>query len=319
MVQDEQRFVNACLELDITSYQLSAFARTHKTTVDAVLRLAWGLILRSFTGSNQVCFGYQTVGRDDSLLGMRHAVGSFANTIACSYELPTYTPLTLSLQMVEEQLQNSLPHQHFTMAELQHAMGTKGGERLFNSCLTFTEEPSGLNSKFTTRTSFELKPISLQQTFDVDVVINTRFAAGKLVVDIGQRVMSPEQSINVANTFGKAVRAILSTPNTSVGLVDLFSDRDYAQIVAWDTESPPEIDEQSQSVVHELISKQAAIQPSSQAICSWDGTFTYLQLEECATKLAHHLVDAGVGPHSVVPVVMDKCKLAPVAMVAVLK
>jgi non-ribosomal peptide synthetase component F len=315
----ELGFVNTCVELDITSYQLSGFSRTQKTTVDAVLRLAWGLILRCFTGSSQVCFGFQTVGRDDSILGMRHAVGSFSNTVACSYELATYSPVAGALEMVEEQLLTCLPHQHFTLAELQHGMGMKGGDRLFNSCLTFTEELAGLNSKFTTRTSFELKPISLQQTFDVDVVINTRFTAGKLTVDIGQRVMSPEQSVNVANTFGRAIRAILASPNTSIGLVDLFSDRDFAQILAWEAESPPEIEEQAQTVVHDLISRQVTIQPSSQSICSWDGSLTYLELEEEATKLAHHLVDAGVGPHSVVPVVMDKCKLAPVAMIAVLK
>ncbi|KAK4237065.1 hypothetical protein C8A03DRAFT_34994 [Achaetomium macrosporum] len=319
VLPDELRFVNTCVELDITSYQLSGFTRTQKTTVDAVLRLAWGLILRCFTGSNQVCFGFQTLGRDDSILGMRHAVGSFSNTVTCSYELGAHTSLAAALQMVEEQLLASLPHQHFTLAELQHGMGMKGGERLFNSCLTFTEEPAGLNSKFTTRTSFELKPISLQQTFDVDVVMNTRFMAGKLVVDIGQRVLSPEQAINVAHTFGTAVRAILRSPNVSIGLVDLFTDRDYAQILAWDAEAPPQAVEQAQDVVHELISRQAAIQPSSQAICSWDGSLTYLQLEEEATKLAHHLVDAGVGPHCVVPVVMDKCKLAAAAMVAVLK
>ncbi|KAK3299574.1 uncharacterized protein B0H64DRAFT_355769 [Chaetomium fimeti] len=315
----ELGFVNTCVELDITSYQLSGFTRTQKTTVDAVLRLAWGLILRCFTGSNQICFGFQTVGRDDSILGMRHAVGSFSNTIACAYELATYSPVAAALQMVEEHLLTCLPHQHFTLAELQHGMGMKGGDRLFNSCLTFTEEPAGLNSKFTTRTTSELKPISLQQTFDVDIVVNTRFTAGKLTVDIGQRVMSPEQSVNVANTFGGAIRAILASPNTSVGLVDLFSDRDYAQILAWEAESPPEVEEQAQNVVHDLVSRQATIQPASQAICSWDGSLTYLQLEEEATRLAHHLVDAGVGPHSVVPVVMDKCKLAPVAMVAVLK
>jgi non-ribosomal peptide synthetase component F len=319
ILPDELRFVNTCVELDITSYQLSGFARTQKTTIDSVLQLAWALILRCFTGSNQVCFGFQTAGRDDSIMGMRHAVGSFSNTIACSYDLTTYSPVITALRMVEEQFLNSLPHQHFTMTELQHGMGMKGGDRLFNSCLTFTEEPAGLNSKFTTRTSFELKPISLQQTFDVDLVVNTRFTAGKLTVDIGQRVMSPEQSINVASTFGKAIRAILASPNTTIGLIDLFSDRDYAQILAWEAESPPHIDEQAQVVVHDLISRQATIQPASQAICSWDGSLTYLQLEEEATKLAHHLVDAGVGPHSVVPVVMDKCKLAPVAMVAVLK
>ncbi|KAL2157320.1 hypothetical protein VTH06DRAFT_6258 [Thermothelomyces fergusii] len=315
----ELGFVNTGVELDITSYQLSGFARTHKCTIDAVLRLAWGLVLRCFTGSNLVCFGFQTLGRDDSILGMRHAVGSFSNTVICSYQLAAYGTIAAGLRMVEEHLAACLPHQHFTLAELQHAMGMKGGERLFNSCLTFTEEPAGLNSKFTTRTSFELKPISLQQSFDVDVVVNTRFTGGKLIVDIGQRVMSPEQSVNVANTFGKAIRAILSSPNAPIGLVDLFSDRDYAQILAWEAESPPEFKEPVQSVVHDLISRQAKMRPSSQAICSWDGSFTYLELEEEATRLAHHLVDIGVGPHSVVPVVMDKCKLAPVAMIAVLK
>ncbi|KAK0610097.1 hypothetical protein B0T17DRAFT_545875 [Bombardia bombarda] len=316
---NEQRFVNACLDLEISSYELSTFSRTHKTTISAVLRLAWGIILRCFTGQTNVSFGYQTMGRDDSVEELRYAVGSFANTVTCNYELSSYSPLTFMLEMVDEQMAASLPHQHFTLAELHNAMGMKGSERLFNSCLTFTEEPAGLNSKFTTRTSFELKPVSLQQSFDMDVVINTRFSGGKLVVDMGQRIMSPEQAVNVANTFGKAIRTILTTPSATVGMVDLFSDRDYAQILAWNAESPAASTVQAPVVIHELVAKQAALQPTSQAICSWDGSLTYEQLEQEATKLAHHLVDAGVGPHSVVPVVMEKGRLAPVAMLAVLK
>ncbi|KAJ4289951.1 hypothetical protein N0V88_006749 [Collariella sp. IMI 366227] len=323
---EEQCFVNTCLELDITLYQLSSFARKWGISVDAILRLAWGIVLRSFTGSNQVCFGFQTVGRDDTTIGMRQAVGSFANVVPCSYDLSPSNPvfkkdktLIKALHMVEEQLLISLPEQHFTLAEMQHAMGTKGGERLFNSCLTFTEEPGGLNSKFTTRKSFELKAISLQQTFDVDVVINTRFTANKLVVDIGQRVMSPEQAVGVANTFGTAICAIIENHGHAVAQVNLFSKRDQAQIMAWDAEYPVHIREQKQAVVHDLIRRQASSRPSAEAICSWDGSLTYMELEEEATKLAHYLVEAGVGPHSVVPVVMDKCKLAPVAMIAVLK
>ncbi|KAK1753338.1 hypothetical protein QBC47DRAFT_416024 [Echria macrotheca] len=316
---EEQRFTNACLDLEVTSYDLSAFARSQRTTVDAILRLAWGLVLRCFTGSDSVCFGYQTSGRDDSIEGIRHAVGSFANTIACNYELSAFSPLSLCLQMVEDHLTTCLPHQNFTMAELRHAMGMKGGDRLFNSCLTFTEEPGGLNSKFTTRTNFELKAASLQQTFDVDVVMNTRFSAGKLTVDIGQRIMPAEQALSVASTFGKAVRSILATPNSTVGVVDLFTDRDYAQILAWDAKTKTGNSAQSETVVHELISKHASLQPESQAVCSWDGTFTYAELDEEATKLGHYLVDQGVGSHSVVPVAMDKCRFAPLAMLAVLK
>ncbi|KAK3317543.1 hypothetical protein B0T19DRAFT_293542 [Cercophora scortea] len=319
LVPEERRFVSACLDLDITSLELSAFSRSHKTTTAAVLRLAWGLVLRCFTGRDSVCFGYQTSGRDDSVDELLHAGGSFANTVACNYELDSYSLLSSMLQVAEEQMEASLPHQHFTVAEIQHAMGTKGGERLFNSCLTFTEEPAGLNSKFTTRTSFELKPVSLQQTFDMDIVMNTRYSSGKLVVDIGQRIMTPEQALDVANTFGKAIQAILAIPKSSVGMVNLFSDRDYAQIVAWNADSTPTLEVPAHSVIHGLIAKQAALQPGAQAVCSWDGAFTYRELEDTATRLAHHLVDLGVGPNSVVPVVMHKSRLAPVAMLAVLK
>ncbi|KAK3385753.1 hypothetical protein B0H63DRAFT_473533 [Podospora didyma] len=319
IVPEEHKFVNDCVDLEITASELTAFSRSHKTSTAAILRLAWGLVLRCFTGVNTVSFGFQTLGRDESIQGIRYAVGSFANTVACNYDLSSYTPLNLALQMAEDQMTASLPHQHFTMAELQHAMGMKGGEHLFNSCLTFTEEPAGLNSKFTTRTNFELKPVSLQQTFDVDVVVNARFSSGNLMADIGQRVMSPEQSRNVAMTFAQAIRAILTMQNTSIGLVDLCTDRDFAQIVEWDAQSTPGIESQTQTMIHELISKQASVQPTEQAVCSWDGGLTYEQLEEEATKLAHHLVDAGVGSHSVVPVVMEKSRLAPLAMLAVLK
>ncbi|KAL0468313.1 hypothetical protein QR685DRAFT_555490 [Neurospora intermedia] len=316
---DEQRFVNSFLDLEITSYELSGFTRSHTTTVDAIVRLAWGLVLRCFTGSNAVCFGYQTSGRDTSISEVQTAVGSFANIVACNYELTSHTSLKMALEVIEDQLTASLPHQHFTMAELEHAMGMKGGEHLFNSCLTFTEEPAGLNSKFTKRTNFELKPLSLRQTSDVDVLFNTRFAGGKLVVDIGQRVMSEEQALNVANTFGKAIRAILSGPQNSIGSVDLFSDRDYAQLLAWGADSPSANSTRVESLVHDLVNKQASAQPNSQAVCAWDGTFTYQQLDEEATTLAHHLVDVGVGPHSVVPVVMEKSRLTIVAILAVLK
>ncbi|EGZ69442.1 hypothetical protein NEUTE2DRAFT_159906 [Neurospora tetrasperma FGSC 2509] len=316
---DEQRFVNSFLDLEITSYELSGFTRSHTTTVDAIVRLAWGLVLRCFTGSNAVCFGYQTDGRDTSISELQTAVGSFANIVACNYDLTPHTSLKMALEVIEDQLTASLPHQHFTMAELEHAMGMKGGEHLFNSCLTFTEEPAGLNSKFTKRTNFELKPLSLKQTSDVDVLFNTRFAGGKLVVDIGQRVMSEEQALNVANTFGKAIRTILSAPQNSIGTVDLFSDRDYAQLLAWGADSPSANSTRVESLVHDLVNKQASAQPNSQAVCAWDGTFTYQQLDEEATTLAHHLVDVGVGPHSVVPVVMEKSRLTIVAILAVLK
>ncbi|KAH8892437.1 non-ribosomal peptide synthetase [Thozetella sp. PMI_491] len=314
----DQKLSNETVDLDLLYQELATFSKAHTTSIDTVLRLAWGLVLRCFSGQRNVCFGYQATGREGSVDGIRNAVGSFANLVLCSYDLAPITSVPAALGMVEEQFQATVPHQYFTPVELYHSMGMRGGEKLFNSCLTFTEEPNGLKSKFAARSNSDLKAVSHQQTFDLDIVLNTRFMDGRLIADISHRILSPEQAQSVANTFGRAIEAILQSYGGSTGALNLFSDKDYAQIVSW-SQDPPDTEGWSKMVVHELVANQASKSPDAEAICAWDGSFTFRQMEEEATKLAHYLSDAGVGHHDVVPVVMEKSRWAPVAMLAVLK
>ncbi len=148
----EQRFSNISVELDRDEAELDSFAKAQAISIDSVLRLAWGLVLRAFTGSQHVCFGYQSMGRHASIEGARHAVGSFANIVPCTYDLSATNSVSECIQLAVEQLEESLDHQHFTIPELHHAIGLKGDERLFNTCLTFTEELTGLKSKFAAAT-----------------------------------------------------------------------------------------------------------------------------------------------------------------------
>lgn len=50
--------------------QLVSAASTH--TLDALFRTAWALVLRCYTGSDEVCFGYQSSGRQEN----RHSLSS---------------------------------------------------------------------------------------------------------------------------------------------------------------------------------------------------------------------------------------------------
>ncbi|KAJ5675353.1 hypothetical protein N7462_008250 [Penicillium macrosclerotiorum] len=71
--------------------------------------------------------------------------------------------------------------------------------------------------------------------------------------------------------------------------------------------------------VHELIAERASSQPDAPAICAWDGELTYGELDQLAARLAHRLVDEGVGPRILVPLCFEKSLWATVAMLGVLR
>ncbi|KAF3765631.1 hypothetical protein M406DRAFT_37891, partial [Cryphonectria parasitica EP155] len=316
---------------DVLFQKVAEFCRAQKTTIGTVLRLAWGLVLRAVTGSSDVCFGYRAPGRSATLEGMRSAVGCFANTIPVSFDLSPFKPLAILLRQVEDGYNAALPHQHITMAEIRHALcdGKKGAGldvQLFNTCFAFTEEPADLHSRFTQPTTLELRNVMNHETTDYDLTINTRFsnATGRLVVDIGHSILSETQAQNITNTFARAVIAILqcASPAAHIGSLDLFSDRDYAQIVEWTNPSDRDT-QQQRTLLHELVFAQSITRPDCKAVCAHDGDLTYLQIEVLAHRLAHVLLEAGVVPkgnsRAAVPVILDKSKWAPVALLAILK
>lgn len=329
----QRRYNNAhIVATDIPFQKVADFCRLHKTTTGTILRLAWGLVLRAITGSNAVCFGYRAPGRSATLEGMRTAIGCFSNTIAIPLDLSSFKPLGLLLRQIEDGYISALPHQHITMAEVRHALcahhkGAGVDVQLFNTCFSFSEEPAELSSTLPGLGNLELRNVMNHETTDCDLTVNVRFrsSTGHLVIDIGHRILSDTQAQNLANTFGRAVSAIIKCTSSAIpiGSLDLFSDRDYAQIVDWTKPGDKDGQQQQRTLLHELVFAQGINRPDSKAICAHDGDLTYLQVELLSHRLAHKLVGAGVVPRghgkAAVPVILDKTKWAPIALLAVLK
>ncbi|OAA72235.1 Amino acid adenylation [Cordyceps fumosorosea ARSEF 2679] len=90
---------------------------------------------------------------------------------------------------------------------------------------------------------------------------------------------------------------------------------DLERIWGWNATVPESVDR----CVHDLIAEVTSRQPSAEAICAWDGTMTYQQLDSHSTRLAHHLVRLGVQPGAIVLLCFEKSLWTPVAMLAVMK
>ncbi|KAK8092189.1 Nonribosomal peptide synthetase 12 [Apiospora kogelbergensis] len=300
------------VDLGIPHQSLVDFAAQYEIEVATVLRVAWGLVLRAYVGSDSVCFGYRTSGRDIPAKGLADAVGCFSNVLACRLHLHPSQAMDELLLVSNENHAESLHHQHVSVHNMQHALGTKGG-RLFNTCLSFGYE-NALHSQSGSRL-YHLKTV---QHSEYDLNVDVNFRNGEVAVDLGHRILNSEQAGHVAHAFGKAIESLMQAPGGSmVKEMNLFNQHDQEQVLRWNGRSKPE-QQKFKGHIHRLIAEHALENSDIQAVCAWDGDLTYGELDELAMTVASHLRNRGVTADSPVPVVVDKSRWAVVAMLGVL-
>ena len=127
--------------------------------------------------------------------------------------------------------------------------------------------------------------------------------------------MSPWQAENVAKTFGKIISSCLEAPFKSIGAIESLSDQDQEQILRWNSVLPvaPEL------CVHTVILSRTLERPHEPAICSWDGTLTYSQLDALSSRLAYRLRSLGIGADDYIPLCFEKSMWMVVSMLGVMK
>lgn len=120
----------------IDAQRIGAFCKTYGFTLSNVIQAAWALVLRCYTGTDDVCFGYLTSGRDIPLFGIENSVGLFINMLVCRLQLDSNHQMLSILQRNESDFIRSLDHQHCSLAEIQHDLGLNR-EPLFNSIVSY--------------------------------------------------------------------------------------------------------------------------------------------------------------------------------------
>lgn len=107
-----------------------------------------------------------------------------------------------------------------------------------------------------------------------------------------------EFAINIAHTFDHVVGNIILNPEKSIREVDFCTERDLWQIRKWNSEYPEEVNR----CIHDIVHDQVLARPSEEAVCAWDGSFTYRELYQLAINVACELEKLGVQPE--VPVAL---------------
>ena len=127
--------------------------------------------------------------------------------------------------------------------------------------------------------------------------------------------MPTEQAKNIASTVDKIITNLLVSPKVDISKSNFLIDRNKSQLAKWNSQPLKPVEKTIHGTIYEIVQRS----PDAEAVCSWDGTLTYAQLDDQACRLASHLASKlGVGPETIVLLCFDKSKWNIVAMLAVL-
>ncbi|MCJ1436746.1 hypothetical protein MMC27_006128 [Xylographa pallens] len=295
--------------------RLSLFCAQNGATLSNVLQLVWSLVLRVFTGNENICFGYITSGRDVPVQGIQDTVGLFISMLVCHLELDDNLEVNKALEQIQADYSDSMGHQAFSLSNMQHEMG--GGQALFNTVFTFQRR---FRSSDTGSDKLEYEVISAYDPGEYPLTVNVEALEQSIDVQFNYWTdfLCEIQVSNISDTFEQILHSIMhpASSRMTVGGITFCSEKQKQQIFDWNDASLPKVER----CVHDIIYQQSQTLPlSAPAICSWDESLTYVKLMSLAKRLAKHLVAFGVGPESYVPLCFEKSTWAVVAILGVLE
>ncbi|TDV49744.1 non-ribosomal peptide synthetase [Actinophytocola oryzae] len=270
----------------------------------SVLFAAHLKVLSVLSGTSRFHTGLVTNGRLETHGGAA-VCGMHLNTLPIGVELTGATWTELVRQVLAEEVA-AWPHRRFPLPEMQRAWG--GGTPLVEVAFTYLDFHVLDSRRIESAGVVDVSP----NEFGLDVwtfpgVLFLSAQPGRISRANGQRLAGLYRRVladMAADPLGDARTTALDEHET--GRLASFA-------------SGPRAD-YPDACVHELFERQVARTPDAAALRGADGTeVTYAVLNARANRLAHHLLDRGVRPESLVGVLLRRGPELVVALLAVLK
>ncbi|KAL4757180.1 uncharacterized protein BDW70DRAFT_163771 [Aspergillus foveolatus] len=276
-------------------------------TLSAVIQATWGLILRCYMDSCDVCFGYQFI-----------AAGEGAATREVSPNAMELTTVRLVIgdgdfaSTIVEKAKGATVTGTLAIKEGRNALGD--GYQLYNTVVLIRSCVGSLQGA-----AVPSLPSALALTIPEPCLLrlHVKVLRGNVRIFLEWRNdgMSMEHVKGIAVLFQNLLTRVLSPEDIPVADFNYFTELDWQRISAWNRPSPQVHDR----CIHDIIREQVVRRPLDEAICAWDGSLSFKEFDQQASKLAYHLQEQGVGPEVLVPLCFDKSMWYFVALLAVLK
>lgn len=300
-------------------------------SLPSLIRSAWAILMWNLTGSPDVTFGAIVSGRSVPLPGIEDLLAPIISTVPVRLAIDENIDVGQFIDVVQSQAVEMMPHENIGLQNIQAVNSETKHACQFQTLLVIqppavqsVQDPGSMPiSTFETELQTALHNMdAMQRLSDFNsyaTMLDIMQKNGSLVIDASYDTdRITEQEVERAlSQFEHVLERICAPCSRTQRLesLDLVSPNDINQIREWNMPLPGPYSECIDRQIGSVIRRQ----PHAQAICAWDGSLTYSELNSRADQLAKGLQARNIQPGSIVPICMEKSLWATVAMLAILR
>ncbi|KAL8696456.1 MAG: hypothetical protein Q9224_002786, partial [Gallowayella concinna] len=251
----------------------------------------WALVLRLYVGNDAVAF---------------HVRSNFSDELACGQSVDV-----CSAEISKSQSVSSIECRHEPLICSNHGCLHEDD---CNTTVLYGDQEL-LNVGITKKRKFNQDAQTFQVGKGLVILFNDSLRSSWMRIHFNTLYYTKETVFNVGHTCRQIFQELLKEPNQVVGDIQGLSDYDLEQILAWNSGDRKSLD----STVHGEFSQHVRNRPDAPALCAWDGSLTYHELDVVTSNLQTHLCDLGLTIGELVPVYFEKSLWAAVAMLGILR
>ncbi len=290
--------------------ELRAAAWRLETSLGGLMIAAAAIYLHRGTGAEDIVLGLPVVGR----IGERQlrAPGMMANVLPIRLRLSPRMPVAVLARQVSATVLAALRHQRYRYEDILRDLKLVDGS-LFSLIINFMPFDYTMHFGDCPVTAHNLTNGAID---DIEISVYDRSGGGaQFSVDANPDLYHAAASEDIARRFRRVLDWIAAaTPGQPVGHVELLGPAERRQILA-------EWNDTARAVPGDTLAgmfgARAAQAPASPALVMAGVSLSYAEVNARASGLARMLAQRGVGPESVVAIMMERSAELVAAVLAV--
>ena len=301
------------LSLELT-VALNAMARESGLTLNTILQGLWAVLLARLSNRDDIVLGITVSGRSPELAGIEQMVGLFINTVPLRIRLHPGALFLDVLASIQESQSEMLNVYHLGLSEIQHEGGF---EQLFDTIFVFENYP--LDRSLLARSFAGLRISNVEMRDGAHYPLALMIAPDdrlRVRLDHDPARFTAEEAEGIALRFIRLLESAVAQPEVPWHQVDLFMDGERCAVLEGFNNTLLPLPATTMAAIFE---ERAAHSPHSIAIMQGKGSMSYGELNQRANRLAHCLIQKGIGPESLVGVALERSVDMVTAIIAIWK
>lgn len=297
-----QKLVSETLSAE-TSERLYHLCVAEQLTPNAVVQLAWAILLGKFSRENDVLFGYAVSGRAGAaeLDGIVDLVGMCLNALPMRLKLSGEASIRQLLNSVQNQLELASDYEFLSLDKISKLGDLPSSERLFDTFVTTENLPLAKGDQIKRLDIHEIKTLG-HNNFGLNLIVHP---GEEVAVDL---------VYNTASYSDVDARTILSSYAQILSEIAFAIDRPLADVQALNRFQLQELHRQNEGTRYAYKAETiwnrflAVSQRNNQrvAVVHEGKAWTYSALRDRAYCLASNWINAGIEPGEYVAIALPK-------------